>query len=331
MQVKTLLLILLLLFLSACSTKEVFKPTVLGTEWENYAKSEGDLVDTSYNIALLNNKKILTTNGIVAMDIEKNQRLISHSDGWIISASIEGEVLLTSQDDINLQEKFQLKKTIASASVKGDNLAILFADNELAVYSIASKSLIFKEQGTESLVVNTQIVNPFFINDLVFFSTLNGKVVIVNLELKKKLRKVIVSAEENFNNVIYFNMIGNKVIAATGFKILSMAEKEIRVKYEIRNIVYDDKDIFITTKQGEVISLTPALELNTRIKFPFAHFLGMISDGDKLYILEKEGYMIILNKNMKDYTVHEVDMTEDGFIFIAGKTFYVADKKILIK
>ena len=162
MQVKTLLLILLLLFLSACSTKEVFKPTVLGTEWENYAKSEGDLVDTSYNIALLNNKKILTTNGIVAMDIEKNQRLISHSDGWIISASIEGEVLLTSQDDINLQEKFQLKKTIASASVKGDNLAILFADNELAVYSIASKSLIFKEQGTESLVVNTQIVNPFF-------------------------------------------------------------------------------------------------------------------------------------------------------------------------
>lgn len=331
MQVKTLLLILLLLFLSACSTKEVFKPTVLGTEWENYAKSEGDLVDTSYNIALLNNKKILTTNGIVAMDIEKNQRLISHSDGWIISASIEGEVLLTSQDDINLQEKFQLKKTIASASVKGDNLAILFADNELAVYSIASKSLIFKEQGTESLVVNTQIVNPFFINDLVFFSTLNGKVVIVNLELKKKLRKVIVSAEENFNNVIYFNMIGNKVIAATGFKILSMAEKEIRVKYEIRNIVYDDKDIFITTKQGEVISLTPALELNARIKFPFAHFLGMISDGDKLYILEKEGYMIILNKNMKDYTVHEVDMTEDGFIFIAGKTFYVADKKILIK
>ena len=317
--------------MSACSTKEVFKPTVLGTEWENYAKSEGDLVDTSYNIALLNNKKILTTNGIVAMDIEKNQRLISHSDGWIISASIEGEVLLTSQDDINLQEKFQLKKTIASASVKGDNLAILFADNELAVYSIASKSLIFKEQGTESLVVNTQIVNPFFINDLVFFSTLNGKVVIVNLELKKKLRKVIVSAEENFNNVIYFNMIGNKVIAATGFKILSMAEKEIRVKYEIRNIVYDDKDIFITTKQGEVISLTPALELNTRIKFPFAHFLGMISDGDKLYILEKEGYMIILNKNMKDYTVHEVDMTEDGFIFIAGKTFYVADKKILIK
>ena len=317
--------------MSACSTKEVFKPTVLGTEWENYAKSEGDLVDTSYNIALLNNKKILTTNGIVAMDIEKNQRLISHSDGWIISASIEGEVLLTSQDDINLQEKFQLKKTIASASVKGDNLAILFADNELAVYSIASKSLIFKEQGTESLVVNTQIVNPFFINDLVFFSTLNGKVVIVNLELKKKLRKVIVSAEENFNNVIYFNMIGNKVIAATGFKILSMAEKEIRVKYEIRNIVYDDKDIFITTKQGEVISLTPALELNARIKFPFAHFLGMISDGDKLYILEKEGYMIILNKNMKDYTVHEVDMTEDGFIFIAGKTFYVADKKILIK
>jgi len=265
------------------------------------------------------------------MDVEENKRLISHSDGWIITASIDGEVLLISQDDANLQERFQLKKTIASASVKGDNLAILFADNELAVYSIESKALVFKEQGTESLVVNTQIVNPYFINNLVFFSTLDGKVVIVNLDLKKKLRTVTVSAEENFNNIIYFNMIDNKVIAATGFKILSMAEKEIRVKYEIRNIVYDDENIFITTKQGEVISLTPSLELNARIKFPFAHFLGMIFDDDNLYILEKEGYMIILNKNMKDYTVHEVEITEDGFLFIAGKTFYVADKKILIK
>ena len=331
MKIKTLLLVSFLLFLSACSTKEVFKPTLLGAEWEKYEKSEGNLIDTSYNVALLDNQKVLTTTDTVVMDVEENKRLISHSDGWIITTSIGGEVILTSQDDVSLQEKFQLKKTIASASVDGDNLAILFADNELAVYSIASKSLLFKEQGTESLVVNTQIVNPFFINDLVFFSTLDGKVVIVNLKLKKKLRTVIVSAEENFNNIIYFNMIDNKVIAATGYKILSMAEKEIRVKYEIRDIVYDDKDIFIATKQGEVISLTPSLELNARIKFPFAHFLGMISDGDNLYILEKEGYMIVLNKNMKDYTVHEVEIEEDGFIFIAGKTFYVADKKILIK
>ena len=331
MKIKTFFLLTILLFLSACSTKEVFKPKVLGADWEKYAQSEGDLVDTSYNVALLDNKKVLTKSSIVDMNVAKNQRLISHSDGWIISASIDGELLLTSQDDVKLQEKFQLKKTIASASVKGDNLAVVFADNELAVYSIASKALIFKEQGTEPLVVNTQIVNPFFINNLVFFGTLDGKVVIVNLDLKKKLRTVTVSAEENFNNIIYFNMIGNRVIAATGYKILSMAEKEIRVKYETRNIVYDGKDIFITTKQGEVISFTPTLELNARIKFPFAHFLGMISDGDNLYILEKEGYMIILNKNMKDYSVHEVDMTEDGFIFIAGKTFYVADKKIVIK
>jgi hypothetical protein len=40
--------------------------------------------------------------------------------------------------------------------------------------------------------------------------------------------------------------------------------------------------------------------------------------------------MIVLNKNMQDFTVHEVDFS-DGFIFVADKVFYVADKKIFVK
>jgi len=90
------------------------------------------------------------------------------------------------------------------------------------------------------------------------------------------------------------------------------------------------KNIYVTTKQGEVLSLTPDLQVNSKIKFPFAHFLGMISLGNKLYILEKEGYMIVVNKDNFEYTVHEVDM-DDGFIFVTDKLFYVADKKILVE
>ena len=299
-------------------------------DWSKYASIDESIVDTSLNVALLEDGSVLTKDGIVKANIKEDDRVISYSDDWIISSSLDGNMTLTSVNDTTLKENFSLGKTVAAASVKDDTLAVLFADNELALYSVSTKKVFFKDQGSESIAENTKIVNPYFLNDLVVFSTLDGKIIIVNAKKKKKLRTVIVSAEDNFNNVVYFKMIKNKIVAATGYKILSMSDKEVRAKYEARNIVYDGKNIYIATKQGEVVSLTDNLELNAKIKFPFAHFLGMISNGDKLYILEKEGYMIVLNKNMKDYTVYDADV-EDGYIFTTDSAFYNNDEKIIVK
>ncbi len=313
---------------SACSTKQVFEPKKLGSDWEKYEYDKEDIVDTSSNVALLENLQVLTKEGVINADINASNRLISLSDGWIISASIDGNLYLTSQEDKTLVKKLVLEKTIAGASVKDDEVAVLFADNEIALYSLESKKLLFKEAGAKFTAADSRIVNPHFMKGLVLFATLDGKVIIVNSELKKRLRTIIVSSEENFNNIISLNILENKIIAATGHKILSLAQEEIRANYEIRNIAYDETNIFITTKQGEILSLTSDLQIAFKEKFPFAHFYGVVSNGDKIYVLEKEGYMIILDKNSFEYTVHEVDF-DDGFIFATDKDFYIDNKKIL--
>ncbi len=319
-----------LLLLSACSTKRVYEPKSVGDDWQKYGQLDESIVDTSLNVALLEDGSVLTKDGIVKMKVREDERVISYSDNWVITATIDGNLTLTSRQDSTQKENLNLHKTVASASVKADTLAVLFADNELALYSLKEKKAFFRDQGAESLAVNRKIVNPYFLDDLVVFSTLDGKVIIVNAKKKKKLRSVIVSADDKFNNVIYFKMIDNKVVAATGYKILAMSEKEIRAKYDIRTMVYDGTNIYVATKQGEIVSLTPNLQLNAKIKFPFAHFLGMIAGKEKLYILEKEGYVIVLNKNMKDYSVHEADF-DDGYVFVTNKAFYVDDETIVVK
>jgi hypothetical protein len=255
--------------------------------------------------------------------------LIGKSDGWIVSADIDGNLTLQSISDNTLVKHFELKKTIAGASVKGDVLAVLFANNDMALYNISNRKLFLLVHDEPPIAVDARVINPYFMDDLVMFLTLNGKIVVVNSKLKKKLRTIIISSEENFNNVIYFNLIDSKLIAATTYKILSIAKKEIRLNYEIRNIICDDKDIFITTKQGEVISLTPNLHVNAKIKFPFAHFLGMIAYEDKLYLLEKEGYIIELSKDLLKYDVYKVDL-EDGYVFVANKKFFIHDEYISV-
>ena len=326
---QNIFLLALLVLLSACSTKEVYEPKKLSDEWKKTAAMDESIVDTSQNVALLENRKVLAQTGELNVTIPENQRLISLSDNHVISASIDGNVTLISIEDgskINLD----LKKTIAGASISGNILAVLFANDDIALYDTDTKEILFKEQGGKVIANDMRIVNPFFLNDLVIFSTLDGKVVIVNSKLRKRLRTVIVSSEDYFNNIIYFNIADNKILAATSYKLLAMAQKELRQKYEIRNIVFDGKLIYITTKQGQILALTPDLQVDSKIKLPFAHFLGMISHDGKLYILEKEGYMIVVDKKSFSYTVHEVDIN-DGFVFVGNNVFYVDDEKILVE
>ena len=317
--------------MSGCSTKEVYEPKLVGSDWQKYEDSKFTITDTSANVALLEDGRVLSAKGIVNVDINSSYRLISSSDEWIVSATIDGNVSLVSTKDTQEVKKLDLKKTVAGASVNENELAVLFADNEIAIYDINTKDILFKEQGGKYLTADSRIVNPLFMRGLILFATLDGKVIFINDSSKKRLRTVIVSSEDNFNNVISLDVVDNRIIAATSYRLLSIAKKEIRAKYEIRNIVHDKKEIFIATKQGEVIALTPDLQVLSKVKFPFAHFYGMISDGDKLYVLEKEGYMIVIDKKSFDYSVHEVDFDSDGFIFIGDKKFFVNDITISVE
>lgn len=320
----------ILLFTSGCSTKRVFEPKVVESDWSHYGDAKEKIIDVGSNAALLEDRTLLSKDGILNVKIAKNSRVLSQSNGWILSATIDGHLTLTNIKDATQKIEFDLKKTIATASVKENTLAVVFADNEIALYDLETKELTFQEKEGKSLAIDSRIATPYFMKDLVLFPTLDGKVVVVNSRLKKRLRTVIVSSKDRFNNVIYFNVVDEKIIAVTATEMLSLSSKEKRAKYEIRDVVYDGRTLYITTKQGEVIALTSDLEVKSKIKFPFAHFLSFIAHNDKLYLLEKEGYMIVLDKDMKNYSVHEVDI-EEGYLFVDGEKFYIADEYISVE
>lgn len=321
---------LVTIFFSACSSKKVYEPSHVKDDWKKSQSSGFSVKDIAHGAALLEDSKLLVEGKVLDITVDKDKRVIGYSDGWVISSDIDGNMILQHTHESKRVEKFSLKRTVAAASIKGDTLAVLFSNSEMALYSISDKSLLLKEQGDAPVVINAKVVPPLFRDDLVIFSTLEGKVVIINAKTKKKLRSVIVSSEEHFNNIIYLSLVDNKIIAATGHKILSLAQKEIRLPFDIRAVLADGKEIFVATKQGEIVSLTPDLQQNAKLKFPFAHFLGMIASGDKIYVLEKEGYLLEISKDLSEHAVYEVDLDE-GYVFIHDKTFFVDDEAISVK
>ena len=315
---------LALFIFSGCSSKEYFAPEIVKDDWDKQTFLDETIITTTADGAVLDNGQIVTREGVQEYLLPKGYSYIGQSDGWIIASKVNGELLLQSIDDITTQINFELKKTVAGATVSGDKLAVIFATNEMALYHISTKELVLKEGGNAPIAVDTRIVNPFFLNELVLFLTLDGKVVIINSDSKEVLRSMLVSSEDNFNNIIYFNVIDNVMVAATGYRLFSLSEKERREKYEMRDIIFNDEGIWITTKEGEVISLTPSLQLKAKRKYPFAHFLGMIYTEDKIFILERQGYIIELSKDLATSDIYELNI-DDGYVYVGDKAFYVND------
>lgn len=315
---------------TGCSSKKVFEPEDTSADWDRYESIDDTLADTTLSAAMLDDRRILDEKKILDIKVDEGYRLIGKTDGWIVSATTNGVMKLQDIEDATYTKIFDLKKTIASVGIKDDLLAVLFADNEIGLYTLSNQELLMKEQVGDAIAIDARIQSPYFVGGVVIFPTLDGKVVIVNPVTKKRLRTTIVSSAENFNNVLYFQLVGQKIIAATAHKILAMDQQERREKYEIRNVAYNGEDIYIATKQGELIALTPNLQLKAKLKFPFAHFLGLITKNDKVYALEKEGYMIVAPKDLSSHTIHDVDLDE-GFLFVSEKGFVVNDEIILVE
>ncbi len=316
-------LIALFIF-SGCSSKEYYVPKEVKANWDKVEYVDESIVRTTADGAVMDNGQILTRAGLQDYYLPKGYSYIGQSDGWIVASKVGGELLLQSIEDNTTQIEFELKKTIAGATVSGDKLAVLFATNDMALYSVSTKKLLMKEGGNAPVAVDTRIVNPYFLNELVLFLTLDGKVVIVNSDTNEILRSMLVSSEENFNNIIYFNVIDNIMVSATAYRLFSLSEKERREKYDIRDVLFTDEGIWISTKEGEVIALTPSLQLKAKRKFPFAHFLGMIMTEDKIYLLEKQGFIIEMSKDLATVDVYEINL-DDGYVYVADKAFYVND------
>jgi hypothetical protein len=325
-----ILTITTLFFFQGCSQKEIYKPENIKGEWRSAGHLSSSIAYTAQSGAVLKNGNLLTKKGEHKFKIPEGFHFLNVSDGWVITQNTLNNLELIPEDGASDHVVLEVKRTVAAASVHGDTVALLFGNNEMALYSLQSKKMTFKENSDAPIAVDARIVNPYFLKDLVVFLTLDGKVVIVNESTKQLVRSIIVGSSEYFNNITYLNMIENTMVASTGSTVLSLSQKESREKYDVRDIVYTDEGIWLTTKQGEVVALSPSLEYKSKKKFPFAHFVGLSVQNDRVYVVEQGGYMIALSKNLLTYDVYDIDMDHDS-VFMGDDRFYFNDRYIEIK
>ncbi|GAA7338070.1 plasminogen-binding protein PgbB [Helicobacter pylori] len=202
-----------------------------------------------------------------------------------------------------------LETFVLSASVKGNLLAVVLADNSANLYDITSQKLLFSEKGSPSTTINSLMAMPIFMDTVVVFPMLDGRLLVVDYVhgTPTPIRNIVISSDKFFNNITYLIVDGNNMIASTGKRILSVVSgQEFNYDGDIVDLLYDKGTLYVLTLDGQILQMDKSLRELNSVKLPFASLNTIVLNHNKLYSLEKRGYVIEVDLNDFDsYNVYK--------------------------
>ena len=322
-------LLISLLFITGCSSKQYFEPeNDDGYYPKRFSDISSEIIDFNADGATLGDFRLLSKDGITNNIIKKGFRFLNNCDGIIIATDNNSTLLLNNKTTI---EEFNFDKNIISATVKDNLVALGLIDNSILLYNKETKQTYFKEYLSESLVNDIKIANPIFLDSVILYPTLDGKVVVVDIDKKSVIKTINIDPKSDINNIIFLSSIDDTLIAATPTKLFSFVDGNIKIKnFDIRNVIINEKNIYISTLDGQIIKFDKELKILKSKKFKFAkfHALGAAS---YIYALEENDYLITLNSDLNDVRIYNFSFDQDEKSIILGDKLYIGDQSITLE
>jgi len=316
-----------LLLLGGCGTKRYFEPKEVAGAVDFDGDLPASIEDVLREGATLENGEFISEDGLEGYKMPEDYLFLNKSEGKFIIASRCSKVeIIDAMSEERLYEKsFKMRAPIA-ANLKDSLLALVFDNNSLMVIDTAKEKVLYESVQSPGIAVDTKIANPYFLGKLVIFPTLDGKLVVVDPYTKRELRTIVVGTKPHFDNIIFLDVINDNLVAATPHKIVAVNPRfTSSLDLEISDVLYVEDRVYVLTKDGRVILTDNALNVLKTRKFPFAHFVGAIY-GEYIYLIEKGGYIIALDKDLRAFNVFEFPTSVTEYIFTTDDTVYYDDK-----
>lgn len=312
----------LLLVVSGCGTKrQYFEPESLSGKLSYDGSLPASIVDANRDGATLENGQVVTKQGLSSVVLPKSYVYLGENNGRYIASSQCGALVVLDVNQKTLFKK-ECDISVASAALKGNLLALVLGSNELVLIDINDGRELMHLSQDNVYALDSRIAAPYFLGDLIIFPTLDGKLIIVDAQTKKPIRDVVVSNEKFFGNIIYLQVLGDRLVAATKSKVVSISPKSIHfLETDVRDVIVLKNRIFVFTKDGKVILTDADLNVLKDRKFTFATFTGTIY-GNFIYMIEKGGYVIATDIDLISTNVYKLPDEIESNVFTTEDTLY---------
>ena len=318
-------LIPFILFFGCGSKRQYFEPKNVSYEVSYDGTLPAEIIDVTRGGATLKNGQIITRNGLQNISVPQGFTFLGNDNGKYLATSKCGElIVLNSKSEVIYKRKFD--NCIASADIKNSKIAIVLSSNREILLDMHTNKITFDLQGDSVYAVDSRIAAPYFLNSLIIYPTLDGKLLIIDEKSGKVIRDVVVGSEKFFGNIIYLGVLGNRLVAATNKRVISISPKSMDIFDEdIKDVIVLKNRIFIFTKDGSVVLCNADLKELKRRKFPFAVFAGAIY-GNFIYMIERGGYLIATDIDLISTNIYRMPDNRDSFLYCTTDALYYKDK-----
>ena len=305
--------------LSGCGSRQYFTPE------QTYNASTSNMGDSiihySRDGATLASGNILTKHQMVKLKLEKGFHFINNAKNVAITADSEGHCNIVSSK--GTVDSIKFSQALVAGTFMGKYLVYVLQNNNYGVYDVEAKNIVFNNKSEKAYAIDTRIANPLHVDNLAVIPTLDGKLIVLDLTTLKISKEMYVSTEKSLNNVIFLGRLKNTLIAATPKKVLSINNKgKKELDKGVSEVIIDKDAVFVFEKDGKILQLNEGLSINYEKKFKFAHFSVATVFDDRVYALDKQGYLIVTNKSFSKHKVYNVSKV-DGYAFVSnGKIYY---------
>ncbi len=327
-------LVLLPLLFFGCSSKSLYKPETTQGSVSFDGKLPSKIVSVTTDGATLENGQIITkTYGLLDLKLPQGYRFLSDVNGFIAAGDPSGNLIIMDSS-ANVVAKSKLDSEVATAAYKNGKTAVVTADNTAILYDSSFQPL-FVKKNIDPMGLNANIASPIFLGtDLVIFPTLDGKLQILDMSQLIIVKDIVISDEKHFNNVMFFDVIDDRLVAATAHKVMSINPRFINTyQAEIADVIFIGKAIYIFTQDGRIVLTDPDLKVVKEQKYKFARFAGEVY-GSYIYAVERQGYLIATDKDLTTSNVYQFNTSFTGwftntmqeYIFTNKDAIYYGDR-----
>lgn len=324
--IKYLVPILAIVLLTGCGTKrQNFEPQTLAGEISYDGSLPSTMVDVARNGATLENGQIITKKGLLDVKVPEGYIFLGNfNDKYLATSRCSNLVIVDEKSNIIYEKSFD--SIVASAAINDNRLAVVLGNNEVLLIDINTDKVLYKKTGDKVYAHDSKIAAPYFLTSLLIYPTLDGKLLIVDLKTNKLLRDVVVKSEKFFSNVIYLDVIGDRLVAATKQRVVSINPKTMAfLDKEVKDVIILKNRVLIFTKDGQVILTDADLKVLKTKKFKFASFVGTIH-GEFVYIIERAGFMIATDIDLISSNIYKLPDDIESYVFTTDDKLFYKDK-----
>lgn len=316
------------LIFSGCSSKKYFEPEQTFSASAAATSYGGTIVDQSRDGATLQSGHYIGKAGISKINLGQGYRFLSESSHYVLAANPEGSLKIIKKSNGSALRTVDMKVPIVAASIENGNVAYILNDNTFGLYSVANDKKIVENKSEVTYAIDTRAATPMFIDNLAVLPMLDGKLVVIDKNDPENATVIYLSSENVFNNVIYLSRSGNTMVAATPKKLITIgSEGQEELRANISDVAISNGSIYLFTKEGEVIKLDKALNEKAKKKFKFVHFSAATAVGGRVYGLDQQGSLIVLNANLTKSKIYDIGEVKAP-VYITGNKLY-KDGKII--